>query len=310
MKRFFHCIASLVLVFHVTPSLPNVSAAHAQSGGSSGQAEPCPPIEWLCDDPTPGGDWGEGPNCTCGPGKWIRTDRRPMIDPPAPQRSVTATSENWVNWRTLCTREATDGTAQITVELAGASTFWHAGSKARTESAQFSGGWRETWRGAFPPCPRMLLLAASGNGTLAITASCAARLGCTASAACSAAGVAMSRGNASASIEGQSLQGTVGYNALDHTSEISGNFGGSLDFWTGELEGSISRELRWKTKGQGSAAGTLSFTVLPDRTYCALTNLPVMASWTASLAATLTASVDENGTAAAATGAAISLKIH
>lgn len=310
MKRCFNCIFSVIVVSLCTPWLVCMTAVNAQSGGSSGGAEPCPPIEWLCDDPTPGGDWGEGPDCTCGPGEWIRSDRRPVIDPPTPQTSITATSEGWVNWRTSCTREATDGTAEVIFALSGASTFWHAGSKARTEHAQFSGGWRETWRGAFPPCARMLLLAANGHGTLAITASCAARLGCTASTACSAAGVAMSRGDASASLDGQTLQGTVGFNALDHTSEISGNFGGSLDFWTGQVEGSISRELRWKVKGQGSASGTLSFTVVPDRTYCALTNLPVMASWSGSLATTATVTVDENGTAAAATGAAIALKIH
>lgn len=310
MNRLFHCIVRLVVLSCCTPWLLCAAPTHAQSGGSSGQPQPCPPFEWLCGDPIPGGDWSEGPNCTCGPGEWIRIDRQPILNPPVPQRSVVATSENWVNWVTLCTREATDGTASVTAEITGASTFWHSGTKARVHSVGYSGGWRESWRGTFPACARMLLLAANGYGTLAIAASCGALPGCTASVACSAAGVATSRGNASASIAGQSLQGTVGYNTLDRNTEISGNFGGSIDFWTAELEGSLSSEHRWSVKGQGSASGSLSFTVIPDRSYCALTNLPVTANWSASLAATATVSVDENGTAAAATGAAIALKIH
>ncbi|MSR69108.1 MAG: hypothetical protein EXS17_02005 [Phycisphaerales bacterium] len=311
MNRLSRCNIRLLALSLATPWLLLSLAGHAQSGGSSGEPQPCPPIEWLCDEPNhDGGPFGEDPTCTCGPGEWIRADRAPALSPRAPQRSVTSTSENLVNWTTACTREASNGAAAVTIEISGSSTFWHSGTKARVHTANYAGGWRESWRGAFPACPRMLLLSASGFGTLGISAGCAARPGCTASVTCSAAGVATSRGDASASISGQSVQGSVGYNQSDLRTEISGNFGGSFDFWDAQLEGTISTERRWSVKGQGSASGSLSFTVVPDRFYCAFTNLPVMASWSASVVATATVSVDENGTAAAAAGAAIALAVH
>ena len=301
------CVLALSLC---VPELSLCASATAQSGGSTGEPQPCPPLEWLCEVVPPDGGWGEDANCICGPGEWLRINRPPLLDPLTPQSSTITSSENFVNWQTICSREATNGTAAVTVGISGRSNFWHAGTKAIVHTAAYSGGWRETWRGTFPACVRKVMLAANGYGTLTIAASCAARPGCTAAVASSAAGMAASRQRASASIAGQSLQGTVAYNELERSTELSGNFGGSVDFWTAEVEGSISSERRWSVKGQGSATGSLSFTVSPDRTYCALTNLPILATWSATLAATATVSVDENGTASSASGAAIALSVQ
>ena len=53
----------------------------------------------------------------------------------------------------------------------------------------------------------------------------------------------------------------------------------------------------------------MSFTVLPDRTYCALTNLPIAANWTGTVVATTAVTVDDNGSAAGSAGATLTLSV-
>ena len=127
---------------------------------------------------------------------------------------------------------------------------------------------------------------------------------------CTGAGMAASRGNASADLSDLEVHGTVAYDHLTHSSKIEGNFGIGVEYSSPYIDGLISAETSWTVSGQGSATGALSFTVAPDRTYCALTNLPIMAYWSGTVVASVAVTVDENGTAAGSAAAAITLSVQ
>ncbi len=283
----------------------------AQGGGSSADPPlPCESIELLCGAHGPRGDPAEDPNCECGLGEWVRIDTPPDLDPEIPVNMRIARSADFVDWKLQCTRRATASLVSVEVDASAVSHFGATGSDTTKAKASCSGGWRELWRGTLPACPRRVSLAAIGSGSLSIAASCAAEPGCTASAATSASGSASSRGDASASIDGLHLDGTVGFQESSHSTELSGNFGATVDFIAPSIDGSLSSERRWSVKGDGSATGTLSYTVKPNRTYCALTNLPIHAHWDLSAVATTALSVDRGGTAAATAGATMLLRIQ
>ncbi len=270
----------------------------------------CPDIESLCGDPPPKPGTLVEPLCHCGPGEWIRTDRTSFFNPAAPIHSSWVGSENFVGWRTSCDLVARDGTAAASIALSGTSSFWHAGSRTTNQLAQYSGGWAELWHGTYPACARSVLLAAVGSGGLGIGGSCAARMGCSAASSATAAGMATSRGNASTSLTNLEIRGTVAFDSVAQVSKIDGNFGANVAFRSGGVDGTLSSNASWTVHGQGSATGSMSFTVCPDRTYCALTNLPIAANWTGTVVVSTAVTVDENGTAAGSAGAALTLSIN
>ena len=271
---------------------------------------PCPNIEQLCGDPDEKPEDPIQPICQCGPGEWVRVNRTPLMNPPAPMQGAWAGSENFVGWRTSYHIAASESSATACISISGSSSFWHAGSRTGTRLAQFIGGWRETWHGTFPACTRSVLLSAVGSGGLGIGDSCAARLGCSASSTATAAGVAMSRGKAYASLSNLEIRGTVTYDDVTHLSKIDGNFGADVALASSHVSGSISSQSSWTVNGQGSATGALTFVVLPDRTYCALTNLPIAANWAGTVVTTTAVTVDENGSASGSAEAALTLLIH
>lgn len=122
--------------------------------------------------------------------------------------------------------------------------------------------------------------------------------------------MASSRGKASATLGDLEINGTVAYDHLERASKIEGNFGADVSFETPSLDGSLSSESSWTVAGQGSAAGSLTFTVAPDRTYCAFTNLPIMANWTGTVMVSAAVTVDENGSASGTAEAALTLSVH
>ena len=155
------------------------------------------------------------------------------------------------------------------------------------------------------PCPSY-----SVCGGLGIAASCAARIGCSASSTATAAGMAMSRGRANASLSNLEIRGTVTYDSVTQLSKIDGNFGANIALTNASINGTISSHSSWTVNGQGSATGALSFAVLPDRTYCAMTNLPISANWSGTVVTTTAVTVDDNGTAAGSAGAILTLRVN
>lgn len=271
---------------------------------------PCPNIEQECDtlSDKPGVQYSLA--CECGPGVWIRENQPPILNPPVPIRGGWAGSENFVGWRTSCEFGASNSSANASISISGSSSFWHAGSRTGTHLANFSGGWKEYWRGTSPACPRSVLLAAIGSGGLGIAASCAARIGCSASSTATAAGMAMSRGRANASLSNLEIRGTVTYDSVTQLSKIDGNFGANIALTNASINGTISSHSSWTVNGQGSATGALSFAVLSDRTYCAMTNLPISANWSGTVVTTTAVTVDDNGTAAGSAGAILTLRVN
>ncbi len=120
----------------------------------------------------------------------------------------------------------------------------------------------------------------------------------------------MSRGKAYASLSNLEIRGTVTYDNITHLSKIDGNFGADVALESSHVSGSISSQSSWTVNGQGSATGALTFVVLPDRTYCALTNLPIAANWAGTVVTTTAVTVDENGSASGSAEAALTLLIH
>lgn len=271
---------------------------------------PCPKIELGCDSLSEEEGIFVEPLCQCGPGEWMRYSLKSELTPPQPIQNDWAGSENFVGWRISCYRNARDCTASAGVSISGASSFWHAGSKSQAHVASFLGGWRECWRGAFPACPRSVLLVAMGGGGLGIGDSCAARLGCSSSSTATAAGAATSRGKANASLSNLQIQGSVSYNNVTQLSTITGNFGANILFSNPHLNGTVSSNSSWTVSGQGSATGSMTFSVLPDRTYCAFTNLPIIANWTGTVVVTTAVSVDENGTASGSAAGILTLSVN
>ena len=88
---------------------------------------------------------------------------------------------------------------------------------------------KEQWFGANPPCPRYVQLAAVGGGILEITLTCSAQSGCSATASASLAGSCSSRGDANATLEDKTVNGTVFYKSASHTVKAEGRLGATVD---------------------------------------------------------------------------------
>lgn len=287
-------------------SLP--TEAVPQQGGPP--TPPCPSLEWLCDKPPSETEDPISQLCQCGPGEWVRHPRAPMMNPPAVQESFGRSNEQFVTWRWTRCRSAEPSEATASIALHGQSTFWHAGTRSDTAFANFAGGFNERWLGTMPACPRLCLLGASGGGSVVIGVSCSARRGCSSTAGGSCTGSASSRGDAKATLDSTAIQASAQYNSSESTTLIQGNVGVPLPISTASIEGSLSAEGSWQVHGEGSAVGVLAFSVKPDRTYCALTNLPVNAQWSGAAAVAIAAGVDGNGAASASASASVSLSIQ
>ncbi len=271
---------------------------------------PCPSLEWPCDEAPPRTEDPISQLCQCGPGEWFRYPRAPMMNPLTDQEDFGRTNEQFVTWRWTRCRSATPTSASASTALHGQSTFWHAGTRSDTAFANFAGGFNERWLGSMPACPRLCLLAASGGGSVTVGVSCSARQGCSSTAGGTCTGSASSRGKAKATIDSTAIQASAQFNSSENNTRIQGNVGIPLPISTASIEGSLSAEGSWQVKGEGSAIGVLAFSVKPDRTYCALTNLPVIAQWSGAAAVAIAAGVDGNGAASASASATLTLSIQ
>jgi len=164
--------------------------------------------------------------------------------------------------------------------------------------------------GSLPACPRLCLLAATGGGSVSIGVSCSARQGCSSTAGGTCTGSASSRGEAKATLDSTAIHASAQFNSSERHTLIEGNIGLPLPITNASIEGSLSAEGSWQVKGNGSAVGILAFSVKPDRTYCALTNLPVNAQWSGAAAVAAAAAVDANGAASASASATLTLQIQ
>ncbi len=274
---------------------------------------PCPPLmELPCDGSAggAGGSVGEGTLCSCGTGQWIRTEPRARLEPPQPTAEDRNIHESLVSWNSSLRATAQPDMAMASVNVRGRSHFWAAGSFSRSSSANYVSSRRELWSGGFPACPRLLGLAATGGATLHISASTAARRGCSAFASSATAGMCSSLGAASASIDGLTIAGSVGFNESTEEFEIAGNFGPLVEIATESLDGSLSLSSSWSTEGQGSHSGSASVAVRPDRQYCAFTNRPYVAWATGLAVAGGAGSVDQNGSASWSSMALVNLSVQ
>ncbi len=248
-------------------------------GGLGGPPSPpdCPYSEMPCDLlPSHSGDSPEGgPSapailCPCGPGAWVQGVASTQIDPPVPFEESKASGlfDIYRNFR------ATPSSALAHVKGGGTSPCFFGCSTGATSStgrSSFSFAEAQYWEGLTPACPRAVSLAAMGTATQAVGVSTTASMGCSASASSSVAGSCSSLGNASAQF-GHSIIAQAQFNAASSTVKLSGNIGAMVSVESVSVQGSCSKLDAWETSGVGSATGTASFTVKPDRTYCAFTN--------------------------------------
>lgn len=302
-----HAAIALLVAVSELPCVPCDAAPRKDEPTSP---PPCPSIEWMCDEPPPPSGDPLEQLCQCGPGEWMRLPRAPMMNPQFLDEVDGHSSEQFVVWRWWRCRSAEPTSAVVSLSRRGQSIFWHAGSQADTASANFSGGFRERWHGTLPACPRLCLLAAVGGGGVSVAVSCAARPGCSASAGGSCTGSASSRGNAKATMDSTAIYASAQYDSASNRITVSGNLGAPRVVSTASIEGTYSAEGSWHAQGTGSSVGVLTFSVKPDRTYCALTNLPVNAQWSGATAVALGISVDENGSASASATSSLSLSIQ
>jgi hypothetical protein len=277
--------------------------------------EPCPAgIERLCDQFAGTGHGGGLQlfcECLCGPGFWGPGNEEVVLQP---ERATSAGSPaeriNSTIWSWHRSAYADRTSAQARISMAGHSTFWHAASMTRAANAGYTTQVKEQWFGANPPCPRYVQLAAVGGGILEITLTCSAQSGCSATASASLAGSCSSRGDASATLEDKTVNGTVFYKSASHTVKAEGRLGATADDSSVGIDGKISTQVAWELTGAGAVSGSASYTVRPDRTYCAYTNRPIVRRANGMVVCTGGATVDWNGSASVEALAIVSLWIR
>lgn len=295
-----------------------VRGAQAQANDPCGFAagDPCPQgIERLCSDFATPGHGPAGPSlfcdCACGTGFWLTESGESSLRPARPTSSFADGEQvNSTFWSWNRSSEAQRFQAEARVSARGVSTFWHAGSFTRASTARYSTQEFERWMGSGPPCPRYVQLIAMGGGILEITLTCSAQAGCSATASSSLSGSCASRGDASAWLDGKTVDGTVLYRSSSHTTKVEGKFGTAIDDTSTGVEGKISSQVSWELTGSGTVSGSASYTVKPDRTYCAFTNRPIVRSATGMVVCTGGATVDWNGSASFDAMALVALRVH
>jgi hypothetical protein len=204
---------------------------------------------------------------------------------------------NGTRWRVQRFAEARAGSADVEVRAYGASTFWRAGSLARSAAARYTVLASEAWIGSGVPCPRVVELVATGGGGMSLALTCAAAQGCGATGTASISGSCASLGNAAAALETRSLDGTVAYSAASSTTDVRGNFGAEMDDNSATIKGRITRHIEWRVQGAGNLSGSAAYTVRNECTYCAFTNRAVIRRANGVAVAAGGATVDNNGSA-------------
>lgn len=280
--------------------------APAMDDGLAGM--PCPDIEFVCGEGDGGVQGsGESPACECGPGQWVRLERRPVLIPLDAMSDEGQHSVNGTRWR-FCRRSlALPGSVHVSASVDGASHFWAQGALTASSRAIFSCSWREDWQGALPACPRPVLLEVLGGGTMTIGVAASPRVGCAASATSSGSGSTFGPGSLPFTLSPVNLDGRVQYDSTSERFEISGTLGGEVDLVRPNVRGTISSRDEWSTEGQGTATGAASFIITPGRRYCAFTNRPVSLSVQGAASVSVAAAVGDNGMASASASADISL---
>lgn len=304
-------------------ALPADRAAMAQvmDGGSpcGGSAdEPCPNLlEMPCGDAGGAGPGGHGGglaricDCACGGGWWNRTTEKALLFPMRPVWGNTQTqSFNMTSWTWSVSAFAGPGSVEVSVDVSGTSTFWHAGSLTRSSTARQQTTERENWVGTGIPCPRMVNLAAMGGAVLELSLTCSPDVGCAASGSVSIAGSCSSLGNASAQLTDKTVHGSVGYSTYEHSVTVEGKFGLAIEDDSVGIDGKISRKVNWHLAGDGCVSGSAAYVATPDRTYCAFTNRALVIRSNGQAVATGGATVADNGSASMSGMAIVSLAVH
>lgn len=252
-----------------------MAPASAFAGSQGPQQDPCLNVEALC-GPQVGSQFvppAPALMCPCGPGAWVRELPSTKIEPTVPVETI----EQEQLFVILRKAKATPSSASALVNGIGNSSCvfgCSSGALSISERAAFSSSEREYWEGTLPPCPRMVTLAAMGSATQAVGVATTAHLGCSASASSTLAGACSSLGDASAQLS-HSLLAQAQFNSASTAVKVSGNIGAMISVESVSIQGSYSKLDSWEATGIGSATGTASFIVKPDRTYCAFTNKAV-----------------------------------
>lgn len=310
--RFAHIMSQMLrprgAAWSGTLAAALVSAGTASMADGLGGGTPCPDIEIECGDAAGGTQGpGESSSCTCGPGEWVRLERRPILMPMQAMNDEGQHAVNGTRWR-FCRRSvALPGSVHVSASVDGASQFWAQGALTGSSRALFAKSWREEWQGTLPACPRPVSLEALGGGTMTIGVAVSPRAGCAASATSSGSGATSGPGSLPFTLSPVNLDGRVQYDGTTERFEISGTFGGEMDLVRPNVRGTISSRDEWSTEGQGTATGAASFTITPGRRYCAFTNRPVHVWVQGAVSVSVAAAVGDNGMASASGSADLSL---
>jgi len=289
------------------------AGAVADTGGGSTQSSdgtpPCPPfVEYLCDAPSdPGGGMGPGLPCPCGPGSWVRAVPTVKLDPEQPIEMLLHIGRFDVS-KSL---SATADRATVDLRASGRSVCFigcDTSSVSQTARASYLSSEREVWEGTAPACPRVVSIAAGGDATQAVAVSTTANQGCSASASSSMSGMCASLGDANAEMS-SGLTAKAQFNSASSKVTVSGNIGVSISIESPSIQGSFSSQDQWEAEGVGSASGSASFSVKPNRTYCAMTNKPVIRRAFGSVSVSGGASVADGGSSSFATAGSVSLTV-
>lgn len=303
-----HVLAAAMLV-----AVSTVAAAHARSPGDADPppdpTPPCPDLmEVLCDDPPRSGSgWGAQVLCPCGPGKWVQLDPEIAMVPP-----IIVNEESEVGLFNVGKKViATPNSASASILASGRSSCWFGcstGSTALAVNASYEHRQKEVWQGEFPACPRAVALVATGQANQSVGVSTTADRGCSTSSSSSVSGSCSSRGNANAELT-NTLTAKAQFNSSSTKVTLSGNIGAAINLESPSVQGSFSMVDSWEAEGVGSATGTASFTVKPNRTYCAFTNKPITRSAAGTVVVSGSASVASGGSSAFQASGYIKLRV-
>ena len=279
------------------------------TGGAGNGPPPCGDIYIPCWEEDPGSRGGEGSPCICGTGAWVQEDMRTILDPPTPFTLPTHEHSGSIHIDTCRHGSATAFTAVATVDCEAEVDWFAEASRSLTQAASFDSGWRMVWKGPGPRCPRKIMLQATGNASVEVTATCSANSGCTASSSGSVAGSCSSHGDASAEINSGELKCSANYESGSQAWHLGGSIGPSVPLVTPSVSGDLNSEANWLAKGQGSCTGTCTLAVRPDRAFCAFTNRSIRATMGGSVAVSGSATVANDGSAAFRAEACLTLRI-
>ena len=283
-------------------------------GGDTGNGtppggSPCPPfVEILCDAPVdPNGGSGIDTACPCGPGQWTTLAPVVKTDPPEPVSQQIALGKFMISKIASASSEQ----ALASLEATGRSNCFvgcDTSSVSQTARASFSFISREVWEGAAPACARLVTLSASGDATQGVAVSTTAHRGCSASASSSISGMCSSLGNASAELS-NGITAKAQFNSASSKVSLSGNIGASVSIESPSIQGAYSSQDQWEAEGVGSASGAATFTVKPNRDYCAMTNKAIVRRANGSVSLSGGAAVANGGASSFATSGQIRMSV-